>query len=452
MKYHLIGAGGAGMSVVGQLLVESGHEVTGSDRADGKNLRLLEQAGATVFVGHDAAQVPPDAVVVVSSAIKDANPELQVARERGQEVIHRSQALALAAASKQFVAVAGAHGKSSTSAMLAVALEKLGRDPSRAIGANLAAGASGAHLGKGDVFVAEADESDGSFLNYSPRIAIVTNIEADHLDHYGTVEAFEHAFYEFAKRIEFGGLLICCADSPAALELARKARESGIRTWTYGRGEGLEHHGRLEGNTVYFRGKPIELRLAVPGAHNQLNAAGALLSGIELGEDPQRMADALGQFTGTGRRFELRGQAGGRTVVDDYAHHPTEVRATLRTARAVVEGREQLRGFEASAGGRVIVLFQPHLYSRTQIFAQEFADALQLADVVVLTSVYPAREVPADGAEANVIAERLPGAHFVPDAQEAAREIARLSRPGDLILTMGAGDVTQLGPVILSEL
>lgn len=443
MKYHLIGAGGAGMSVVGQLLVEGGHEVSGSDRSDSPNLARLAAAGGRVFVGHDAVNVPEDAVVVVSTAIKADNPELAIANSRGQQVIHRSQALAIAAESKDFIAVAGAHGKTTTSGMLAVAFEHLGLDPSRAIGSSLAGGASGGHLGNGSMFIAEADESDGSFLNYAPRVALVTNTEPDHLDHYGSEAAFHEAFDEFARRIEFGGLLICCADSPGALSLAKRSRDAGIRTWTYGRGEGLEHHAAITdvdgGADLQFRGKPIELRLGVPGAHNVLNAVGALLVGIELGQDPQEMADALSHFHGTGRRFELRGQKAGRRVVDDYAHHPTEVRATLQTARAVTE-----------AGVRVV--FQPHLYSRTEIFAQEFADALALADSVVVTSVYAAREVPEDGRDADAITELLPGAELVPDRHDAARRIAELSNPGDIILTMGAGDITEMADVVLGAL
>ncbi|WP_311590779.1 UDP-N-acetylmuramate--L-alanine ligase [Trueperella bernardiae] len=443
MMYHLIGAGGAGMSVVGELLLERGEAVTGSDRQDSANLQRLKAAGATVFVGHDAAHVDPAATVVVSTAIKADNPELMVATERGQEIIHRSQALAIAAADKDFVAVAGAHGKTTTSGMLEVALASLGRDPSRAIGGRLAGGASGAHLGTGKMFIAEADESDGSFLNYRPRVALVTNVEPDHLDHYGSKEAFFEAFVEFARRIEFGGLIVCCADSEDALELGERARSEGIRVWTYGRGDGLENHARIEdtgdGARVSFRGKPIDLALSVPGQHNVLNATGALLVGIELGEDPAQMAAALATFHGTGRRFELRGEVASRRVIDDYAHHPTEVRATLETAR------------QQSAAG-VRVLFQPHLYSRTQIFATQFAEALALADSVVLTSVYAAREVPEDGAESNVITDQLPGAELVPDRVEAARRIAELSAPGDIIITMGAGDVTELADVVLEAL
>ncbi len=443
MMYHLIGAGGAGMSVVGELLLERGETVTGSDRQDSANLERLKAAGATVYVGHDAANVDPAAIVVLSTAIKADNPELRIATERGQQVIHRSQALAIAAADKDFVAVAGAHGKTTTSGMLAVALSALGRDPSRAIGGRLAGGASGAHLGRGSMFIAEADESDGSFLNYRPRVALVTNVEPDHLDHYGSKEAFFEAFVEFAHRIEFGGLLVACADSDGALELAERARSEGVRAWTYGRGEGLENHAHVEdtdsGARITFRGKPIDLHLAVPGKHNILNATGALLVGVELGEEPEQMAAALATFRGTGRRFELRGEVAGRRVIDDYAHHPTEVRATLETARQ-----------QTTAGVRV--LFQPHLYSRTQIFAEEFARALALADSVVVTSVYAAREVPSDGAEANVITDQLPGSELVTDRVEAARRIAVLSEPGDIILTMGAGDVTELADVVLEAL
>lgn len=438
------------MSVVADLLLAQGHSVHGSDRADSQNVRRLRDAGAVVAVGHAQENVDDDAIVVVSSAIKPENPELHIARARGQKIMHRSQALAFAAQNKDFVAVAGAHGKTSTTGMLAVALAELGLDPSRAIGGSLAGGLSGGYLGSGQILVAEADESDQSFLNYAPRVALVLNIEADHLDHYGTLEKFEQAFVDFSQCIVPGGLLVCCADNDGSRALAEQAVQAGARVWTYGRTEcsiGQAHallrdpdaDSDAQCARIVFDAQNYELKMAVPGEHMLLNAVGAWLVGVELGIAGQDMARALQAFRGTGRRFERRGEQRGIKVIDDYAHHPTEVEATLRTAKSLFSGK-------------VRVLFQPHLYSRTKNFAQRFAQALSLADDVVVTSVYAAREVPSDGVEGDAITAFLPTADYIPDRIQAAHEIARRAEPGDAILTVGAGDVTELGAVILEEL
>ena len=457
-SFYFIGIGGAGMSVVAQLLLAQGHQIQGSDREASDITDFLASLGIVIHIGHDASNLPSDAVVVLSTAIKDSNPELAQARRRGQKIIHRSQALAYAARDKDFVAIAGAHGKTSTSAMLAVALEYLGRDPSRAIGGSLAGGASGGYCGSGRVFVAEADESDASFLNYSPRVEIVTNIEPDHLDFYGTREAFEQAFVDFAHCLTPTGLLIACADDPGALQLARQAAAEGVRVCTYGRcarpnisGRGYEGHAQLIAHdpdvsadatgacgTVVFRGTREDLRLAVPGDHMLLNAVGAWLAGVELGEDGAQMARALTHFRGAHRRFETVGTVGEIEVVDDYAHHPTEIAATLRTAREC-------------ARGHVRVLFQPHLYSRTRNFAHEFASALSLADSVIVTSVYAAREVPADGVEGNVIADLMQDTPYISDMHEAGEALAEQAEPGDMLITMGAGSITHVGAEILQH-
>ncbi|RPF27922.1 UDP-N-acetylmuramate--L-alanine ligase [Georgenia muralis] len=455
-RFHLVGVGGAGMSAVAELLLAAGHDVSGSDQHDSATLERLRRLGVRTYLGHDAAHVPAAGSLVVSTAVRETNPELRRARELGLPVLHRSQALARAAEGRDFVAVAGAHGKTSTSAMLAVALRAAGQDPSYAIGGTVLALGTGAHLGGGRAFVAEADESDGSFLNYTPRLALVTNIEPDHLDHHGSEAAFRRAFEEFAGRIVPGGVLVACADDDGALALARAAAGRGVRVLTYGTGPApLAAHVRLTdveltatGSTATLLAEhaAVPLRLAVGGAHMLLNAAGAWCAGVELGVDGPAMATALGAFTGTGRRFEDRGTAGGVRVVDDYAHHPTEVAATLRTARL------------AAGTGRVLVLFQPHLFSRTRTFAAEFAAALAAADEVVVTGVYAAREDRADhpGVEGSVIADAMGRAghpaRFVADRLEAASAVARLARPGDLVLTVGAGDVTELGPVILERL
>ena len=474
--FHLIGVGGAGMSVVAQILTERGAEVTGSDANGGEAFEQLRERGLQVFLGHAAANVPEHATVVVSTAIKGSNPELRQAQDRGQAVIHRSQALALAARGRDFVAVAGAHGKTTTSGMLAQALTAAGQDPSFAIGGVVRALHTGAHLGAGRAFVAEADESDRSFLNYAPSIEIVTNIEPDHLDNYGTPEAFAAAFVAFAERLVPGGLLIACADDPGALRLARQAAAGGARVTTYGTTAPAAipggpvpgaAHVRVEITSRSATGTraalsrwpgagspatcaqpdlgPVPLELSMPGDHVALDAAAAWEAGRELGVAPITMAQALGGFDGTGRRFEERGEVAGVRVIDDYAHHPTEIEALLTAAREVAEAR----------GGRVIALFQPHLFSRTRNFADRFGAALAGADYAIVTAIYPARELQADFPEVTgrCVVDRLPGnGSYIADAEAAARAAAELARPGDLILTIGAGDVTRLGQVILSAL
>ncbi|MGN8246416.1 UDP-N-acetylmuramate--L-alanine ligase [Cellulomonas soli] len=466
---HLIGVGGAGMSAVAALLAARGVVTSGSDAQDGPALPRLRDAGVEVFVGHDPAHVDRASTVVVSSAVRESNPELVRARERGLRVLHRSQALAALMADRDAVAVAGAHGKTTTSAMIATALEAQGADPSFAIGGSVLSAQGplgGSRDGRGPVFVAEADESDGSFLAYSPLVAVVTNVEPDHLDHYGTREAFEEAFVQFAGRIRPGGLLVACADDPGALRLVEQVREvladRGAAVLTYGRsvdadvvvGE-LQPDGDRWSVTFTARdGEPgetsgsqaggsVTVRLAVPGAHNALDAAAAWAALRRLGLSPESAARGLEAFVGTGRRFEERGTVDGVRVVDDYAHHPTEVAALLRAARTV------------AGDGRVLALFQPHLYSRTATFAHEFGEAFGLADVVVVTDVYGAREDPDPQVTGALVADQVPAgtdATFVPGRLEAARAIAAAARPGDLLLTVGAGDVTELGPVVLELL
>lgn len=452
-EYYFIGIGGAGMSVIAELFLASRARVAGSDRQENDVTRHLAALGAQVYIGHEASQVPPEAVVVRSSAIRQDNPEWAIARERGQGVIHRSQALALASEGKDFLAVAGAHGKTTTSAMIAVMLREVGADPSWAIGSNLRNLGAGGHLGGGTMLVAEADESDGSFLNYRPRIAIVTNVEPDHLDHYGTPEAFEEAFVDFARCIIPGGLLIVCADDPGARRLGERYINLGGRVASYGVGEPLagsvswacvREGNAYEVSSLGERSHPLFMNLRVPGDHNRLNAASALLLAQELGIDLDRAARGLEHFDGTGRRFELRGHVAGVDVVDDYAHHPTEIRATLAAARS--------RLTQAAQGGSLRVLFQPHLFSRTRNFAGEFAQALSLADSVVVSDIYPAREDPILGVSSELITEQLPKARYIPSMEEAARIVADEARPGDLVMTIGAGDITSMADVIVASL
>ncbi len=453
-RVHLVGVGGVGMSAVATLLAGRGLVVSGSDAADGPALPGLRAAGVQVHVGHDADHVVGVDTLVVSSAVRETNPELVAARAAGLRVLHRSEALAALMAERDAVAVAGAHGKTTTSAMLATALVEAGADPSFAIG-GVVLGPDGPLGGSRDgagPFVAEADESDGSFLNYAPLVAVVTNVEPDHLDHYGTREAFEEAFVQFADRIRPGGLLVACADDDGAARLVARVRaglgRAGVAVTTYGRSPDADVRvgpttRDADGSWTTVVTAPdadAELHLAVPGEHNGLDAAAAWTALRRLGLSPQAAAEGLASFRGTGRRFEDRGTAGGVRVVDDYAHHPTEIAALLSAARQVTEGR-------------LVVLFQPHLYSRTKAFAAQFAAALAAADEVVVTDVYAAREDPDPAVTGALITERMAGrAHFVADRWEAARVAAGLAHPGDLLLTVGAGDVTALAPVVLEAL
>jgi UDP-N-acetylmuramate--alanine ligase len=453
---HFIGIGGAGMSGIARILLARGERVTGSDARESATVLALRALGAEVHIGHDPAQLPdPPATVVVSTAIRESNPELAAARARGLTVEHRSTALAGLTRGRTLAAVTGTAGKTSTTSMLTVALQHCGLDPSFAIGGDLAASGSGAHEGTGDIFVAEADESDASFLAFSPEVAIVTNVEADHLDHYGSPAAYVAAFDEFLGRITPGGTLVTCVDDAGAAALADTARARGIQVRTYGRADGTDARlvafrpdgagGRivlsLDGpdNSTEHR-----LRLPVPGEHMALNALAALLAGVALGAPAEGLLEGLAGFDGVRRRFEFRGRAAGVAVYDDYAHHPTKVAAQLRAARDV------------AGAGRVVVAFQPHLYSRTREFAREFGAALGLADEVVVLDVYGAREDPEPGVSGALVAENVPlspeHVRFVPRWSEVPAVVAGMARSGDLVITMGAGDVTVLAPEILLEL
>ncbi|WP_432534830.1 UDP-N-acetylmuramate--L-alanine ligase [Kineococcus arenarius] len=461
-RVHLLGAGGVGMSGIARLLLARGTAVSGSDAADSDALRRLAELGARVHVGHDAAHLAdlgPGDTLVVSSAVRPANPELVEARSRGLRVLHRSEALAALMVGRRGVAVAGTHGKTTTSSMLAVALLEAGLDPGYAIGGELTGGSDGGARDGSGPFVAEADESDGSFRAYAPVLDLVTNVEPDHLDHYGTPEAVALAFEEFVQRLQPGGALVACADDAGSVRLAEFARQAGIRVRTYGthpdadvrlsdvdvsgaRPAGLLHVD-VDADAATDE-HALPLRLAVPGLHNLRNATGAFAAALELGADPAPVLRALAGFGGARRRFEHKGEAGGVRVVDDYAHHPTEVEALLRGARAV------------AGSGRVVVAFQPHLVSRTRAFAEEFGRALALADDVVVLDVYVAREDPDPAVTGALVAGAVPlpasRVTFVPDRAGAAPAVADRLRPGDLLLTVGAGDVTRLGPEVLALL
>ena len=444
-RVHFIGIGGVGMSAVARIMVARGVPVSGSDAKDLPVMADLAAAGARVAVGYAEANLGDAQTVVAGSAIRADNPELAAAKAAGLPVLHRSEALAATMADDLVVTVAGTHGKSTTTSMIAVLLQGAGMDPSFAIGANVPALGVNAANGTSKVFVAEADESDGSFLNYRPQIAVVTNVEPDHLDHYGTPEAVYESFDRFTALLPADGVLVACADDAGALALARRTRERGnTRVLLYGTAE--EADIRLSdggpGNVaVTTAAGEFPLSLQVPGRHNALNAAAAMAVALELGVAPEQAASALAGFSGASRRFEFKGEGRGVRVYDDYAHHPTEVRAALAAARSV------------AGDHKVHVLFQPHLFSRTREFAKDFADALNTADTALVLDIYPAREDPIPGVTSELIAGHLgAGGRLVAGGQTAVEALSAAAQPGDLILTAGAGDVTAYGPLIVESL
>ncbi|MDQ6657001.1 MAG: UDP-N-acetylmuramate--L-alanine ligase [Actinomycetota bacterium] len=445
------------MSAIARILADRGMDVSGSDAKGSHVLTGLAVRGVYTAVGHRAENLDlieggPTAVVV-STAIRPDNPEVLEAHRRHLPVVRRAVALAALMRGRRSVCVAGTHGKTSTTSMLTVALQHAGLDPSFAIGGELNESGSGAHHGSGDIFVAEADESDGSFLAFTPHGAIIMNLEPDHLDHHGTAEAYAAVFDQFVDRIEPGGFLVACTDDPGIVALLERVRSGpgAPRIVSYGRdpdadirlGPSTSEGHRTSAGVTLPDGSTVQLRLAVPGEHMLLNATGAMAAGLLLGVDRQAMVDGLASYTGVRRRFEYKGRAAGISVYDDYAHHPTEITVQLQTARTV-----------APVGGRLIAVFQPHLYSRTRTFADAFAEALGAADIVVVLDVYGAREDPEPGVTGALIADKITGATvlFEPSFGAAPHTIAGLAHPGDLVIFMGAGDVTMLAPQLLDQL
>ena len=454
-RVHFVGIGGAGMSGIARIMLARGAEVSGSDSGASAALDELAALGARVHVGHAAGQLGDADTLVISSAIRDSNPELAEARRRGLRVLHRAAALASLMFGRRVIAVTGTHGKTTTTSMIATVLLETGARPAYAIGGVLAATGTGAADGPGADYVAEADESDGSFLMYAPDIAVVTNIEADHLDNYGTEQAYRASFGRFLAQIKPGGLLVTSADDPGTGDLAVQARALGFRVVTFGESpdadylvanvtaSGMATSLSVQSESPSFGRSELDLRLSVPGHHNALNAAAAFAAAVELGIEPALAARALASYRGAARRLEPKGEAAGVRVLDTYAHHPTELAADLRAAREVIAGT-----------GRVIAVFQPHLYSRTRIFAAEFGAALGLADEAVVLDVYAAREDPEPGVTGRLVANAVPGggAHYVTEFGDVPKVVAALAAPGDLVLTMGAGDITRMGPLVLTEI
>jgi UDP-N-acetylmuramate--alanine ligase len=449
-RLHFVGAGGVGMSGLAEiLLLSTPLEISGCDRERSENTDRLTALGAKIAYGHDAAHVEQADLVVISSAIAESNPEVEAARRRGIPVIRRAEMLAEIMRLKQGIAVAGTHGKTTTTSLTGLVLTEAGFDPTIVVGGRVRILGTNARLGKGDFLVAEADEYDRSFLELTPVVAVVTNIEADHLDTYRDLADILDAFTIFANRVPFYGAVVACLDDAGVREILPRVKR---RVVTYGESpEASLRAGeiRLEASGTTFEvweGTTWSLgtvRLPLPGRHNVLNALAAIAVGRELSIPFPTIARALKEFTGVIRRFETKGERGGVLVLDDYAHHPTEIAATLAAARQVHPGR------------RLVALFQPHLYSRTRDFATEFGRSLAGCDLAIVTDVYASREKPLPGVTGDLVARAArsqghPAVIYISDKTQVVGELEKVLKSGDLLLTMGAGDVVRLGEAYLA--
>ncbi|MEY8562105.1 UDP-N-acetylmuramate--L-alanine ligase [Eggerthellaceae bacterium 3-80] len=456
-QIHFIGVGGVGMSGIARVAHDQGMKVSGSDLRDSRYTQQLRDAGIEVFIGHDASHVPQgDPVVVVSTAILDNNPELIAAKERGLTIWHRAQMLAHLGQNLETLAVAGTHGKTTTSSMLATVLDTMGQDPTFLIGGIVRAYGTNAHSGTGKYYVVEADESDKSFMHIHPQVVLVTNIEADHLDHYKDLDEIYEKFASFVGSVpKEGGLVVACADDAALVSVVQNANR---QYFTYGFTDNanakiLSYEAQGVGSAFSLElpdGQVVNARVPQnPGKHNVQNAAGVITLLWALGYDPQKAAAAMSEFAGVKRRFDLVGIENEITIVDDYAHHPTEIAATIEAASQL--------GYN-----HVHVLFQPHRYSRAPLFTEvlhdEFGQAFNRADAITFMDVYPAGEAPVPGVSGktflNVVLDnpQHPAADYVPRRIEVVPHLIEKLEPGDLIITMGAGDVTAIGPELLDAL
>lgn len=450
-QVHFIAVGGAGMSPIAALYAELGIPTSGSDQADSETLRRLEKLGVHTSVGHDPLNLGAADTVIVSSAIRADNLELMAARQRGLRVLHRSAGLGALMLGRVGVAIGGTHGKTTTSAMTAVMFAGAGVDPGFVVGSPISGLGRAEHLGGGAPFVIEADESDGSFRQYPAQVVVVTNIEADHLDNWGTPQRYLQGFVEFVTAATVSHVVLNL-DDPGCQKLIPKVWEAGKELVTFGvHPDAVVQLSRVSSNSDGVSGwlesgaDRGPLRLVVPGRYNLWNAAAAYAAGISLGLSGARLREAASGFTGTHRRFEKVGQVADVRIFDDYAHHPTEVRAALQAARELV------------GTGRLVACFQPHLFTRTRDFAVEFAAALSLADQIVVLGVYPAREDPIPGVSGRLVADAVTVSapktvQYVEVMSDAAPVLARLVQPGDVVLTLGAGDVTRVGPQLLALL
>jgi UDP-N-acetylmuramate--alanine ligase len=445
-KVHFIGIGGSGMSGLARIALADGITVSGSDAKDSTVLLALEALGATVFRSHSAENVDGADVVVYSTAISASNPEIARAIECSIPIMTRANALALLMHGLTSIAIAGTHGKTTTSSMTTVAFQACGADPSFAIGGTLTASGSNAHRGSGSYFIAEADESDGSFVAYHPKAAIITNIEHDHVDFFSTPDEVVAVFRDFTETIPNDGLLIYCNDDAGSQSMGDSVKH--CTTYSYGTSEGSDL--KLDQISLTAQGSHARavwkgsvvgvIELQVPGHHNLLNAAGTLALGLALDLNPAALLSGLHSFQGAGRRFELKASINGIRIIDDYGHHPTEINVTLDAARRYADA------------GRVLVIFQPHRYSRTQAFLDQFAVALDKADDVTLLEIYAASEKPIPGVSSELISEKMKNGHFLPNFIEASDRVIALAKPGDVILTLGAGDVNSLATIIADGL
>lgn len=451
---HLIGIGGAGMSGIAEVLLTLGYKVSGSDLQYSETIRHLEELGGKIFIGHKESNIGNAQVVVVSSAVSPANPEVLAARAKVIPVIPRAEMLAELMRLKFGVAIAGAHGKTTTTSMVAAVLAQAGLDPTIVIGGKVNALGSHARLGRGELLVAEADESDGSFLKLSPSIVAVTNIDREHLDHYGTMERLLESFVEFINRIPFYGLAVLCVDDDHVrtmlphvikrFQLYGLREHPGAPTPDFRATEIVPKRWETEFR-AFFRGKNLgPFRLSIPGAHNVSNALAAIAIGLELEVPIDLIRKGLAAFTGVERRFQLRGEKGSVMLVDDYGHHPTEIRATLAAAK---------QGW----GRRLVVLFQPHRYTRTRDLGEEFVHAFDQADLLFLTEIYPAGEAPIPGVTGEKLAEAIrqrghPLTIWVERKELLAEQVLPLLLPGDMVITLGAGDIWEAGLDLLARL
>jgi UDP-N-acetylmuramate--alanine ligase len=449
-RVHFVGIGGSGMCGIAEVLLTLGYQVSGSDVKAGEAIDRLKARGAVVAVGHAAANVGGAQVVVYSSAVPPENPEVAEARRRGIPIIRRAEMLAELMRLKYGVAVAGTHGKTTTTCMAGLVLSEAGLDPTVVIGGRLNSVGGNALAGAGEYLVAEADESDASFLCLAPILAVITNVDDDHLDHYRSIDRLQAAFVEFAQRVPFYGAVVACLDDAGVRQVVPRITR---RVVTYGLGPGAMLEGRdakLSGEgslcRVRMEGRDLgELRLKVPGRHVLLNALAAVGAGLELDIPFATAARALAGYDGVARRLQFKGEARGVRVYDDYGHHPTEIRATLGAARLL------------AGKGRLIVLFQPHRFTRTNLLRDAFAGAFESADEAVITDIYPAGEQPIPGVDGSLVAGAVerhgrPAVRFIPDLATAASAAAAAAGPGDLVVTLGAGDVSRQADRILDLL
>ena len=452
---HMIGIGGSGMSGIAEVLLNLGYSVHGSDISNSATVQRLRGLGAVIHLGHAAENLGDAQVVVRSSAVSDYNPEVQAARERGIPVIPRAEMLAELMRLRTGIAVAGTHGKTTTTSLTAAIFDAAGLDPTVIIGGLLNAYRANGHLGQGEYLIAESDESDGSFLCLFPIINVVTNVDYDHIDHYGTQEAIDDAFAAFMNKVPFYGMNVICADDPGVRRLIPRIKRPFL---TYGFGRDCRIRGEIvecgasSRFHVWLRNREGQetkilenVTLSQPGRHNILNALAAIGVALQAGIAPEKCAEGLAGFSGVGRRFELKGEKNDITVIDDYGHHPTEIQATIRTARQVFPGR------------RLVMVFQPHRFSRTQALFGEFCQTFGDVDKLYLTEIYPASEAPIPGVNGVNLALGIrqfskTDVCYKPNFDEVVEELKKDLRPGDVLITQGAGNVTTVGPRVLENM